>query len=60
MTNNPIATKYESFWTNNLRGVAFIKYTCNYIENAQRPITPTKIVGSKWWDNMINYTHYQM
>jgi len=20
------------------------------------PITPTKIVESKWWDNMINYT----
>jgi hypothetical protein len=25
-------------------------------ENVKSPISLTKIVESKWWDNMINYT----
>lgn len=24
--------------------------------HSQNPITPTKMVESKWWDNMTNYT----
>ena len=45
MTNHHIILVYVNYWTNNLIGVAFIKY--NYIENAESPITPTKIVKSK-------------
>jgi hypothetical protein len=51
MTNYP--TKYESY--NNLRGVAFANITILKLhENLKSPITPTKIVESKWWDYRIN------
>jgi hypothetical protein len=46
MTNNDI--DYESYWTEELRGVAFANY--NYVENSKNvksPITYTKIVESK-------------
>ena len=29
-------------------------------ENVKSPITPTKIVESKWWYDMINYTSWSM
>jgi hypothetical protein len=53
MTN--YLTKYENYQTNNLRRVAFTKY--NDIDIAWKllnPTTPTKIIESKWWDDMIN------
>ena len=49
-------TKYESYQTNDLRGIALTKY--NYIESAWKcsgAFSSTKIVDSKWQDNMINY-----
>jgi hypothetical protein len=54
MTNHP--TKYESYRTKDLRGDVFTKI--NYIDNVKSPITPTKIVKLKWWDNTIT-THDQ-
>ena len=51
MTNHRII--YDSYWTNNLRGVVLTKY--NYIEiewKCNGPITLTKIVKSKWQENM--------
>ena len=53
MTNYP--TKYESYQTNNLRGVTFANITIlKLYENLKSPITPTKIVESKWRDYRIN------
>jgi hypothetical protein len=49
-------TKYESYQTNDLRGIALTKY--NYIESAWKcsgAFSSTKIVDSKWQDSMINY-----
>jgi hypothetical protein len=59
MTNYP--TKYESYQTNNLRGVAFANITIlKLYENLKSPITPTKIVESKWQDYRINQSSYQI
>jgi len=42
---------FDSYWTNNLRGVAFTKY--NYIENAHNS---SNICQINMEDNKINYT----
>ena len=53
LTNYP--TKYESYQTNNLRGVAFTNITLLKLhENLKSPTTPTNIAESKWRDYRIN------
>jgi hypothetical protein len=61
MINHP--TKYESYKTNNLRGVAFANITILKLhENLKSPITPTKslnqnggIIGSTNHDDQSSY-----
>jgi hypothetical protein len=50
---------YVSYRNNDLRGIAFTKY--NYIEYAWwrlSPITPTKIIESKWHDIIWSTTRH--
>ena len=54
-----IWTQHERYRTNDTARAVLTKY--NYIENAckrENPITPTEIIESKWWDNMMNYTSW--